>query len=97
MNRIYANSEEKYVKTVVLYGKNGNNYLHTDDSYAETSRIDKDTLMDLCMKGVKILYNKIYYTPLYFKDETTKTSVTFATNVASSASTSVTLYSKEHA
>lgn len=97
MNKIYANSEEKFVKTVVLYGKNGKNYLYTSEDYKDEHRLDKDTLLNLCMNGITILYEKAYYKPVSFKDETTKTSVTFATKVATGASTSVTLYSKEHA
>lgn len=96
MTCIYADAEEKYVKTVVLYGKNSDNYLYTDS--ACTTKLDKDTLMNLCLKGVTVLYEGAYYVPFTFKDDTSAgaTSVTIATVVNTSSSASVTLYSEEY-
>ena len=91
---IYADAEEKYVKSVVLYGKASDNYVYTDSACKE--KIDKATLLNLCMKGVLVLYGGSYYAPIAFKDNTTSASLTIATNVASTGSTSVVLNSEEY-
>ena len=45
MTVVYADSEEKYVKNVILYGETSNNYLFTDAACTEGNELDKDTLM----------------------------------------------------
>ena len=42
---IYADAEEKFVKSIVLYGETSNNYLNKTEACEETDRIDKDTLL----------------------------------------------------
>ena len=96
MKKIYADAEEKFVKTVILYGKNSDKYLYTDADCAETDRIDKDALMNACLKGLTVSYDGTYYTPVSFKEDSGHVVVTIATNIATSASTSVALYSKEY-
>ena len=91
---IYADAEEKYVKNVVLYGQGSDNYVYADAGY--TQKIDKATLLNLCMKGVLVLYGGSYYAPIAFKDNTTSASLTIATNVAASGSASVVLNSEEY-
>ena len=104
MTVVYADAEEKYVKNVILYGKTASravpavdNYLYTDSKCSEANKVDKDTLLNLCKKGVIINYNNTYYMPLFFKEESGgSVSVTFATAVSASASAATTLYSKEY-
>lgn len=97
MTVVYADAEEKYVKNVILYGKTDDNYLYTDSKCSEVNKVDKDTLLNLCKKGVIINYNSTYYMPLFFKEESGgSVSVTFATAVSASASAATTLYSKEY-
>ena len=92
MTVVYADAEEKYVKNIILYGKTSDNYLYTDSKCSEANKVDKDTLLNLCKKGVIINYNSTYYMPLFFKEESGgSVSVTFA-----SASAATTLYSKEY-
>ena len=95
MTKIYADAEEKYVKTVVLYGKSGDNYVYSDAACAETDKIDKDTLLNLCLKGVTVLYEGCYYMPIFFKESGGSVAVTIATAIADS-STAVILYSSEY-
>ena len=84
MNNVFANSEEKYLKKVILYG-HSDKYLYQEE--AHTTKIDKDALMGLCMKGLLLVkYNDAYYTPVFFKEESGYLSVTIATNIAASAS-----------
>ena len=52
MTVVYADAEEKYVKNVILYGKTADNYLYTDSKCSEVNKVDKDTLLNLCKKGV---------------------------------------------
>lgn len=96
MTVVYADAEEKYVENVILYGKSSDNYLYTDSKCSEANKVDKDTLLNLCKKGVIISYNSTYYKPLFFKEEVGNVSVTFATAVSASASAATTLYSKEY-
>lgn len=97
MTVVYADAEEKYVKNVILYGETADNYLYTDSKCSEANKVDKDTLLNLCKKGVIINYNSTYYMPLFFKEESgDSVSVTFATAVSASASAATTLYSKEY-
>lgn len=68
-----------------------------DSKCSEVNKVDKDTLLNLCKKGVIINYNSTYYMPLFFKEESGgSVSVTFATAVSASASAATTLYSKEY-
>ena len=96
MNQVYGDAEQKYVKTVVLYGEASNNYLYTDAECTEGNELDKDTLLDLLLKGVTISYGGKYYAPLFFGEASGSVSVTFATAISASGSTAVTLYSKEY-
>lgn len=91
---VYADAEEKFVKNVVLYGQASDNYVYADAGF--TQKIDKATLLNLCMKGVLVLYAGSYYAPIAFKDNTTSVSLTIATNVAASGSASVVLNSEEY-
>ena len=94
MTKIFADAEEKFVKTVALYG-HSDNYLYVDESHAE--KIDKDTLLDLCLKGMAVInYESAYYTPVLFKENSGAIEVVIATSIGTGTSTSVTLYSKEH-
>lgn len=86
MTEVFSDANEKYVKTTVLHGKTSDNYVYIDAAY--TTKIDKDALLDLCLKGVTILYDgTTYYTPVSFKEESGSVGVTF---------NSVTLYSSEY-
>ena len=93
---IYADSEDKYVKSVILYGKTSDNFVHTTSKMTENDKIDKYTLLELLKKGAIVKYNDNFYTPIFFSDETTHASLTIATSISASASTAVVLNSKEH-
>lgn len=93
---IYADSEEKYVKSVILYGKTSDNFVHTTSKMTENDKVDKDTLLELLKKGVLIKYNDDFYTPIFFSDESTHASLTIATAISASASSAVVLNSKEY-
>lgn len=97
---IYADSEEKYVKSVILYGKTSDNFVHTTSKMTENDKVDKDTLLELLKKGVIIKYNDDFYTPIFFSDESTDesthASLTIATAISASASSAVVLNSKEY-
>lgn len=93
---VYADAEEKFAKTTILYGKTSNDYLNKTSACAEEDRIDKDTLLELLNKGVLISYDGAFYTPLFFKENSGAVEVTFATAISASASAATVLYSKEH-
>lgn len=93
---VYADAEEKFAKTIILYGKTSNNYLNKTSACKEEDRIDKGTLLELLKKGVLISYDGTFYTPLFFKENSGAVEVTFATAISASASAATVLYSKEH-
>lgn len=65
LKKIYANAEEKFVPSVVLYGKS--NKLYTDEK--TTEEIDHDEALNLCMKNLAIVFlTDTYYTVSSFAD-----------------------------
>lgn len=95
MNAIYGNSEQKYVKNVILYSKTGKTNLYVDAACTDNAELDRETVLNIAMTGLIVCYDDEYYFPIAFADETTYASVTIATAVDSSSSESVTLNSKE--
>ena len=51
INAVYEDAKDIHVRNYILYN-NGDNYLYLDE--ALTEKVDCDTLMDLCSKGVLI-------------------------------------------
>ena len=100
MDHVYGNAEEKYTKTTILYGKSGDSYLYSDAEGAtgatEAKRVDAETLLDLCQKGLIVSYGGVFYNHLYFSESSGSVGVTFATAISASASAATTLYSKEY-
>ena len=95
MTNQFANSEEKFLKKVVLYAKDtSDGFLYTDE--AKTKNINRVDLLNLCMKGlVLVSYKGTHYFPLFFKDNTTDVTLTIATAISASASAALELKSKE--
>lgn len=92
----YANSEEKFVKSVTLYGKNSDNYLYSDAKCTATNKVDGETVMNLFLKGMLVISydSKGVFRPLAAKTESKGVSVNFMS--VPSAGTMTTLYSAEH-
>lgn len=93
---VYADAEEKFVKSVILYGKTSDNYVYAKSTMKENDKIDKDTLMELLKKGVIVKYNDDFYVPVLFSDKSTHTALTIATVINAASTASVVLNSKEH-
>lgn len=93
---IYSDAEEKYVKSVVLYGKASDAYVYSKSGMSEDDKIDKDTLMELLKKGVLISYGGAFYTPVFFKENSGHVEITIATVLSASGTTAVVLNSKEY-
>ena len=96
MDTLYANSDEKFVKSVVLYAKSADKHLCVNLACDEADRIDAVTLMNLLLKGdVVVVYDDSnYYTPISFKvDVGGVIKVVIATG--DTALTGVTLTSRE--
>lgn len=95
MDKIFADSEEKFVKAVVLYGKPSDKYLYTDE--ACTQKLAKDDLFNLAIKGVVVKYDGLYYTPQIFGYDKTKPCVTVTIGtLKSGVMTYVVLNSQEY-
>ena len=95
MGIIYAGSEDKFVHSNVLYAKDtSDGFVYSDSEYTKT--INRETLLDLCMKGlVVVLYKGTYHYPVYFKDSSGTVTITIATTISASASATLDLKSKE--
>lgn len=66
MENIYAGSEEKYVKTVVVYADADDGHVFYDS--AKSQKIDKADLLDLFLKGMVINLSGEYLKPVSYKD-----------------------------
>lgn len=92
---VYADAEEKFVKAVVLHGKNGDKYVYSKKEATEADKIDADTLLELLHKGVIISYEGAFYVPVLYKKSAGVTTLTIATKIATGASTAIEMNSKE--
>ena len=94
MNKIFADAEEKYAKSVILYTKaSGDTYLYAD--VAQTTTVGHDDVLNLCQKGMLLIsHSDSVYTPILYKDATGTVTVTIAT-VSSAAFAVKTFTSKE--
>lgn len=94
ITKIFAKSEEKYVKSVILYA-DSDKYLCYDA--AGTSKVTKDELADLFKKGI-IISDTDLFVPVKFDNETTYTTVSCLAMSAgqSPAMGFVVYYSKEY-
>ena len=57
INAIYEDAKDIHVRNYILYNNNEDRYLYLDE--ALTEKVDCDTLMDLCSKGILIYNPKI--------------------------------------
>lgn len=95
MNKIYATSEEKFVKTVILYTKNSDVYLYEDSDC--TVKINKENLKNLGIKGGTILYKGAYYPIACVKENTAKGCVDASIwDAIASTAAVVTFHSEEY-
>lgn len=95
MNKIFANSEEKYVKNVVIYGKASDSYVYEDR--ACTKKLDKNTVSRLFLTGLLVNYAGTIYPVAALKDNTAKGGVDVTIwNALASTAAAVTLHSSEY-
>ena len=67
----YANADQKFLKTVTVYAKKSDNFIYADS--ACTQKIDKETMTELCVKGLAVVsYEKAFYPVAAFKENATK-------------------------
>ena len=67
----YANADQKFLKTVTVYAKKSDNFIYADSACKQ--KIDKETMTELCVKGLAIVsYEKAFYPVAAFKENTTK-------------------------
>lgn len=67
----YANSDQKFLKTVTVYAKKNDNFIYADSACKQ--KIDKETMTELCVKGLAVVsYEKAFYPVAAFKENTTK-------------------------
>lgn len=96
LNVNYANADEKFVKTVTVYAKKSDNFIYADS--ACTAKIDKDTMTELCVKGLAVVsYEKAFYPVAAFKENTTKKCLDVTIyDVLASTAAAVTVHTGEY-
>ena len=94
MTKIFADAEEKYLKTTVLYGKASDDYVYGDVGC--TQKLSADEMLNALLKGAVVSYAGVYYLPISFEEDAGVVSVMIATTISASPVT-VTLNSKEYA
>lgn len=91
MNKTFADSEEKFLKRVIVYG-HSDNALYVDE--AHTTKLSKDDALNLCVKGLMVVHmDETYYNPVLFKENGGKVDVTIATTIGTGTSESKVLSS----
>ena len=90
MDRIYADSEDKYVKNTVLYVRDIDEYAYLDEAFTE--KVDRDTLFNLCANGVLVQKNTDVFIPYCF----TTPDADYLTIKFGNGSSSYTAYSREY-
>ena len=90
MDRIYADSENKYVKNTVLYVRDIDEYAYLDEAFTE--KVDRDTLFNLCVNGVLVQKDTDVFIPYCF----TTPDADCLTIKFGNGSSSYTAYSREH-
>ncbi len=92
----YANADEKFVKTVTVYAKKSDNFIYADA--ACTQKIDKDTMTELCVKGLALVsYEKAVYPVAAYKENTAKKCLDVTIyDVLASAVAAVTVHTGEY-
>lgn len=86
---VYAKSEEKFVKAVVIYADSDDGHVFYDS--AKSVKITKDELKDLFMKRCVVHFNDAYHTPAQFKDNGADASIVVVDDTSN-----YTFYSEEH-
>ena len=89
-DRIYADSENKYVKNTVLYARDNDEYVYLDEAFTE--KVDRDTLFNLCVNGVLVQKNTDVFIPYCF----TTPDADYLTIKFGNGSSSNTAYSREY-
>ena len=89
-DRIYADSENKYVKNTVLYARDNDEYVYLDEAFTE--KVDRDTLFNLCVNGVLVQKNTDVFIPYCF----TTPDANYLTIKFGNGSSSNTAHSREY-
>lgn len=93
--RQYGDEWAKFVKSVVLYATNGDNYVYADDEFE--AKVSKEDLLELCKHNVAVVnYDGAFLRPVAFEDKNTYADVVIW-NATAEVPAAVTLYSKEYA
>ena len=74
--KIYSDSEEKYLECYVTYSDEDDGYVYSD-SACET-KVDCDTLFNMFVKGMLIVVDGVYYAPVCFSKSGTVGTITVA-------------------
>lgn len=88
--KVYAQSEEKFLKSVVMYGDNDDGNLFADA--AKSVKVTKDEVFNLYQKGMLVVfYNNEYFRPVSYKESSGAALVTVVSDTGN-----LSFYSKEH-
>ena len=90
---MYKDADDKYVAHYLFYGKTSETELFSDAECKEKASVTLDVAMHAFLQGALVCYDKTYYTPTKFVEESGKLKVTIP---AGSSGSDVDLTSQEN-
>lgn len=79
LNKVYSDSEEKYLEKVVLYGHT-DTYLYADTEHTDGNTVGAEEVMNLCKKGLLLVDDGTkVYAPVSFAESAGTVSVDVVT------------------
>lgn len=94
MNKIYHDSDEKFVSAVVLYADADDGHVFFDEK--KSQGVSKDELFDLYLKGLAVVVlDNEYFKPVTYAVESTAGKITCLKD-SGEAATMLNFYSEEH-
>lgn len=94
MNKIFAESEEKYLKAVLVFGKTSDSYAYADSEF--TTKISKDQLLNSAKKGLVVFYKGVFFNPVCFKEDAAGFAKVTIWDAEAETPAAITLNSKEY-
>lgn len=94
MNKIFAESEEKYLKAILVFGKASDSYVYADSEF--TTKISKDQLLNAAKKGLVVFYEGAFFNPVCFKEDAAGFAEVTIWDAKAETPAAITLHSEEY-
>ena len=78
---VYADADEKALETIMLYGQSNDDFVYFKPEMDESVKMEQKDLLNILLKGAKIDYDGVVYTPKTFSETDTHTIVIFGDDI----------------